>query len=353
MMKNAKIAGIGYYVPERVVTNEEIAPWVDVDGPWIEERTGIRERRYAKMGEETATTMGTIAAKIAIDRAGITPNDIDFIIFATMSADYIVPGCGVLLQRELGITGNEIGALDIRNQCSGFIYALAVADKFIKTGTYRNILVVAAERQSFNLDYSLRGRDSAIIFADGAGAVVLQPTDQPNEGILTTHLHADGTDAEELAIINPGSHGNYHLKKYKSQYLESEYNLVHPNTGPFEGQFIYPGVFKGYLVIKKAFQKFPEAIQEAIKTEGYSLSDVDFFVMHQANLRILEYIQKKLGLPDEKLWNNIQQYGNTTAASVPIALCEAWEAGRIRGGDLVCLAAFGSGFTWASALVRW
>ncbi|WP_199736795.1 3-oxoacyl-ACP synthase III family protein [Fibrisoma montanum] len=352
-MKNTKIAGIGYYVPERVVTNEEIAPWVDVDGPWIEERTGIRERRYAKVGEETATTMGTIAARIAIDRAGITPKDVDFIIFATMSADYIVPGCGVLLQRELGITSSEIGALDIRNQCSGFIYALSVADKFIKTGTYKNILVVAAERQSFNLDYSLRGRDSAIIFADGAGAVVLQPTDQPSEGILTTHLHADGTDAEELAIINPGSHGNYHLKKYKMQYLESEYNLVHPNTGPFEGQFIYPGVFKGYLVIKKAFQKFPEAIQEAIKTAGYSLGDVDFFVMHQANLRILEYIQKKLGLPDEKLWNNIQLYGNTTAASVPIALCEAWEAGRIREGDLVCLAAFGSGFTWASALIRW
>lgn len=352
-MLNSRIAGIGYYVPERVVPNDEIAPWMEIDGAWIEERTGIRERRYAKMGEETATTMGTAAARIAIERAGITPNDIDFIVFSTMSADYIVPGCGVLLQRELGIARHEVGALDIRNQCTGFIYALSVADKFIKTGTYRNILVVAAERQSFNLDYTLRGRDSAIIFADGAGAVVLQPTDQPNQGVLTTHLHADGTDAEELAVINPGSHGNYHLKKYKLQYLESEYNMVQPNEGPFEPQYIFPGVFKGYLVIKKAFQKFPEVILEAVKANGYQLDDIDFFVMHQANLRILEYVQKKLNLPDEKLWNNIQQYGNTTSASVPIALCEAWEAGKIRNGDLVCLSAFGSGFTWASALIRW
>lgn len=352
-MVKSKIAGIGYYVPERVVSNDELGPWVDVDGAWIEERTGIRERRYAKMGEETATTMGATAARIAIERAGIVPQDIDFIVFATMSADYLVPGCGVLLQRELGITRNEVGALDIRNQCTGFLYALSVADKFIQTGTYRNILVVAAERQSFGLDYSLRGRDSAIIFADGAGAVVLQPATQPNQGILTTHLHSDGTDAEELAVINPGSHGNHHLKKYKLQYLESEYNFIHPNTGPFEAQYIFPGVFKGYLVIKKAFQKFPEVIEEAIHANGYTLNDVDFFVMHQANLRILEYVQKKLDIPSEKIWNNIQQYGNTTSASVPIALCEAWEAGKIRRGDLICLAAFGSGFTWASILLRW
>ncbi|QJW88625.1 ketoacyl-ACP synthase III [Spirosoma taeanense] len=352
-MLNSKIAGIGYYVPERVVPNEEIAPWMDINGAWIEERTGIRERRYAKMGEETSTTMGAVASRIAIERAGITPNEIDFIVFATMSPDYPVPGCGVLLQRELGITNSEIGALDIRNQCSGFIYALSVADKFIRTGTYRNILVVAAERQSFNLDYTLRGRDSAIIFADGAGAVVMQPTDKPGQGVLSTHLHSDGTDAEELSVINPGSHGNYHLKKYKSQYLESEYNFIQPNDGPFEAQYIFPGVFKGYLVIKKAFQKFPEVILKATRSNGYSLDDIDFFVMHQANLRILEYVQKKLNLPDEKIWNNIQQYGNTTAASVPIALCEAWEAGKIKEGSLVCLSAFGSGFTWASALIRW
>lgn len=251
-MKNTKIAGIGRYVPERIVINAEIAADLGITAAWIEERTGIRERRYAKAGEETTTTMGAIAARIAIERAGISPNDIDFIIFTTLTPDYIAPGCGVLLQRELGITKSNIGALDIRNQCSGFLYALSVADKFIKTGTYRNILLVASECMSFNLDFTLRGRESAIIFGDGAGAVVLQPTDTLGQGVLNTHLHADGTEAEELAIINPGSHGNYHLNKYKPQYLASEYNQIHPKNGPFEGQFIYPCIFKGYLVIKQA-----------------------------------------------------------------------------------------------------
>lgn len=352
-MINARIAGVGHYLPERIVPNSELTAGLEVDDAWVEERTGIRERRYAKSGEETTATLGAAAARIAIQRAGITAADVDFIIFATMSPDYYVPGCGVLLQRELGITSGEVGALDIRNQCSGFIYALSVADKFIRTGTYRNILVVGAERQSYNLDFSVRGRDVAVLFADGAGAIVLQPTDQPGVGILSSHLHADGTDAEDLSIINPGSHGNYHLNKYKPQYLNAENNYVHPNPGPFEGQHIYSAIFKGYLVIKKAFQKFPEAILEAVQANGYELGDVDFFVMHQANLRILEYVQRKLKLPDEKLWTNIQQYGNTTSASIPIVLGELWEADRLRAGQLICLSAFGSGFTWASALIRW
>lgn len=352
-MKNTKIAGIGRYVPERIVANAEIAEGLGIAADWIEARTGIQARRYAKAGEETTTTMGAIAARIAVERAGIALSDIDFIIFTTLTPDYIAPGCGVLLQRELGITHSHIGALDIRNQCSGFLYALTVADQFIKTGTYSNILLVASERMSFNLDFTVRGRESAIIFGDGAGAVVLQPTEQPRQGILNTHLHADGTEAEELAIINPGSHGNYHLDKYKPQYLTSEYNQIQPNPGPFEGQFIYPCIFKGYMVIKQAFQKFTEAIHEAVDHAGYPLEAVDLFVMHQANLRILEYLQKKLSIPDEKIFNNIQQYGNTTAASIPIALCEAWEAGKVQQGDLICLAAFGSGFTWASVLLRW
>ncbi len=323
-MINSRIAGVGHYLPERIVTNDEIAPGMDVDSAWIEERTGIRERRFAKSGEETATTLGAAAARIAIERAGLTPADIDFIVFATMSADYQVPGCGVLLQRELGITRSEIGALDIRNQCSGFLYALSVADKFVKTGTYQNILVVGAERQSFNLDYSVRGRDVAVLFADGAGAVVLQPTSEPNRGILSTHLHSDGTHAEELSIINPGSHGNYHFNKYKPQYLNAENNFVHPNDGPFEPPYLFAGIFKGMQVIKKAFEKFPEVICEAVRTNGYTLDDVDFFVMHQANMRIVDYVQRKMKLPDEKLWNNIQRYGNTTSASVPIVLSELW-----------------------------
>lgn len=352
-MMNARIAGIGHYLPERIVPNEELAGRMNVNSAWIEERTGIRERRFAKPGEETAATMGAAAARIAIERAGLTPNDIDFIVFATMSADYLVPGCGVLLQRELGITHLEIGALDIRNQCSGFLYALSVADKFIKTGTYRNILVVGAERQSFNLDYSARGRDVAVLFADGAGAVVLQPTQQPGRGILSTHLHSDGTHAEELSIINPGSHGNYHFAKYKPQYLDAENDFVYPNDGPFELPYLFTGVFNGMKVIKKAFEKFPDVICEAVRANGYGLNDVDFFVMHQANLRIVEYVQRTMKLPAEKLWNNIQRYGNTTSASVPIALSELWEAGKIKDDHLICLSAFGSGFTWASALIRW
>lgn len=352
-MMNSRIAGVGHYLPKHVVTNEEIAPVMEVDSAWIEERTGIRERRFAKAGEETPATMGATAARIAIERAGITPDDIDFIVFATMSADYLVPGCGVLLQRELGITSSEIGALDIRNQCSGFLYALSVADKFIKTGTYRNILVVGAERQSCNLDFSARGRDVAMLFADGAGAVVLQPTHQPGQGILSTHLHSDGTHAEELSLINPGSHGNYHFKKYKPQYLNAENDFIYPNNGPFEPPYLFTGVFKGFLVIKKAFEKFPAVIREAVYANDTPLDAVDLFVLHQANGRILEYVQRSMHIPDEKLWTNIQHYGNTTSASVPIALSELWEAGKISEGNLLCLAAFGSGFTWASALIRW
>ena len=352
-MINSRIAGVGHYLPERIVTNDEIAAGMGVNSAWIEERTGIRERRYAKSGDETPASMGAAAARIAIERAGITPNEVDFIVFATMSADYLVPGCGVLLQRELGITHGEIGALDIRNQCSGFLYALSVADKFIKTGTYRNVLVVGAERQSCNLDFSVRGRDVAVLFADGAGAVVLQPTSQPGRGILSTHLHSDGTHAEELSIINPGSHGNYHFNKYKPQYLNAENNFVHPNSGPFEPPYLFTGVFKGFLVLKKAFEKFPAVICEAVCFNNLTLNDVNTFVLHQANGRILEYVQRSMNIPDEKLWTNIQHYGNTTAASIPIALSELWETGKIQDDHVLCLAAFGSGFTWASALVRW
>ena len=352
-MINSRIAGVGHYLPERIVTNDEIAPGMGVDSAWIEERTGIRERRFAKAGEETPATMGAIAARIAIERAGIAAKEVDFIVFATMSADYLVPGCGVLLQRELGITHGEIGALDIRNQCSGFLYALSVADKFIKTGTYRNILVVGAERQSFNLDFSVRGRDVAVLFADGAGAVVLQPTDEAGRGILSTHLHSDGTHAEELSIVNPGSHGNYHFNKYKPQYQDAENNFIYPNNGPFEPPYLFTGVFKGFLVLKKAFEKFLAVICEAVCANNLTLDTVDVFVLHQANGRILEYVQRTMNIPDEKLWNNIQRYGNTTSASIPIALSELWEAEKIQPGHVLCLAAFGSGFTWASALVRW
>ncbi|MFN8353016.1 MAG: beta-ketoacyl-ACP synthase III [Spirosomataceae bacterium] len=355
-MKNSKIAGIGYYVPERVVTNQELIKVMDTSDEWIQERTGIQERRYAQKHHETSTTMGVKAAEIAIQRAGITKDDIDFIIFATLSPDYYFPGCGVLLQREMGITHNEVGALDIRNQCSGFVYGLSIADQFVKTGMYKNVLLVGAEMHSMGLEFSTRGRNVSVIFGDGAGAVVIQPTDKEGQGILTTHLHADGTHAEQLAMINPGSHGGYHFDKMGVEidfgYPDVEFGEIFVTQGMLDNAQLYPNM-DGQLVFKTAVVKFPQVIAEALQKTGLQPSDIDLFVPHQANLRISEFVRMKLGLPPEKVWNNIQKYGNTTAASIPIALCEAWEAGKVKEGDLVCLAAFGAGFTWGSALIRW
>ena len=355
-MLNSRIAGMGYYVPERVVTNFDLEKVMDTTDAWIQERTGIVERHYGKRREETSTTMGARAAEIAIARAGIQKEDLDFIIFATLSPDYYFPGCGVLLQRELGITKKEMGALDIRNQCSGFIYALSIADQFIKTGMYKNILIVGAEVHSMGLDFSTRGRNVTSIFGDGAGAAVLQPCSEAGRGVLTTHLHADGTYAEKLALINPGAHGGYHARRAGEDvdfgYPDVEYGEFFVTEKMLEEGMFYP-VMEGQFVFKLAVQKFPEVIQEALNKTGLSTSDINLFVPHQANLRISQFVQHKLGLRDDQVWNNIQRFGNTTAASIPIALCEAWENGAVKEGDLVCLAAFGSGFTWGSALIRW
>lgn len=348
-----KIAGIGKYLPKRVVTNHELTTYMDTTNEWIIERTGIEERRYAEKHKESTTTMAAAAARIAIERAGITPEDIDFIIFATLSPDYYFPGCGVLLQRELGLTKTEIGALDIRNQCTGFVYGLSVADQFIKTGMYKNILLVGSEMHSMGLDFSDEGRAVTVIFGDGAGAVVLQPTEKENQGILNTVLHSDGTHAEELAMINPGSHGGYHLGTEKFGYPDpSVPGGVFITQKMVDDNLLTPNM-TGQLVFKNAVVKFPEVIKEGLAKAGLVKEDIDLLVPHQANLRISQFVQKVMGLPDEKVVNNIQKYGNTTAASIPIALCEAYEDGRIKEGDLVCLAAFGSGFTWGSVLVRW
>jgi 3-oxoacyl-[acyl-carrier-protein] synthase-3 len=349
----SKIAGIGHYVPERIVKNEELAKHMDTSNEWIIERTGIEERRYALKHEETPTTMGVIASKIAIERAGIQPEDVDFIIFATLSPDYYFPGCGVLLQRALGITKTEIGALDIRNQCSGFVYGLSVADQFIRSGMYKNILLVGSEMHSMGLDFSDEGRAVTVIFGDGAGAVVLQPTEEEGKGVLVTCLHSDGTHAEELAMINPGSHGGYHLGTEKYGYpLQDTLGGVFVTQKMVDDNLLTPNM-TGQLVFKTAVVKFPEVIKEALAKTGLTSEDIDLLVPHQANLRISQFIQKVMRLPDEKVINNIQKYGNTTAASIPIALSEAWENGRVKDGDLICLAAFGSGFTWGSALIRW
>lgn len=349
-MFRSKIAGIGMYVPDEIVSNNDLTKLMDTSDAWIQERTGIKERRYAKRFEDTTATMGIEAAKIAIERAGLTPNDIDFIIFATLSPDYYFPGCGVLVQRALKI--KEVGALDVRNQCSGFIYGLSVADQFIKTGMYKNVLLIGSEVHSYGLDFTTRGRNVSVIFGDGAGAVVLQPTEDENRGVLSTHLHSDGSEAELLSMINPG----FHAGKY-----DAEKRLAAPDQ-PYGGLFItkelvdkedvYPNM-DGQAVFKKAVVKFPEVIMEALNANNLQPGDISLLIPHQANLRISQFVQHKLKLRDDQVYNNIQKFGNTTAASIPIAMCEAWEEGKIKNGDLICLAAFGSGFTWGSALLRW
>lgn len=349
-MPHSKIAGIGMYVPSNVVTNQDLMKYMDTSDEWIQERTGIKERRFAHRTKETTTTMGIEAAKIAIERAGITPQDIDFIVFATLSPDYYFPGCGVLVQRAMKM--KEIGALDVRNQCSGFVYALSVADQFIKTGMYKNILVIGSEKHSFGLDFSTRGRNVSVIFGDGAGAVVLQPTEETKKGILSTHLHSDGESAEILAMYNPGTHANYWTDQQYASFDDAEIGEMFMSHAMIDNAQNFP-FMDGPTVFKKAVVKFPEVIVEALTANGYQPKDINMLIPHQANLRIAQFVQQKLGLRDDQVYNNIQHYGNTTAASVPIALCEAWEKGLVKDGDLVCLAAFGSGFTWASALLHW
>lgn len=338
------------YIPENVVTNNDLLKYMDTSDEWIQERTGIKERRYAHRTKETTATMGVEAAKIAIERAGITPKDIDFIVFATLSPDYYFPGCGVLVQRALKL--NEIGALDVRNQCSGFVYALSVADQFIKTGMYKNILVIGSEKHSFGLDFSTRGRNISVIFGDGAGAVVLQPTEKEGQGILSTHLHSDGEAAEILAMYNPGTHANHWVDQKLADFNEAEIGEMFMSHAMIDQAQNFP-FMDGPAVFKKAIVKFPEVIIESLEKNRFTPKDLSLLIPHQANLRIAQFVQQKLGLRDDQVYNNIQKYGNTTAASIPIALCEAWEQGKVKEGDLICLAAFGSGFTWASALLKW
>jgi 3-oxoacyl-[acyl-carrier-protein] synthase-3 len=334
-MFQSKITGLGFYVPDNVVTNDDLSKIMDTNDEWIQERTGIQERRHIIRGEDTTTSMGVKAAKIAIERSAISNDDIDFIVFATISPDYYFPGPGVELQKELGM--KTIGALDIRNQCSGFVYALSVADQFIKTGMYKNILVVASEVQSLGLDMTTRGRGVSVIFGDGAGAAVLSRSNDDSR-ILSTHLHSEGEHAKELAVLAPGMGGRWVT------------DILADNNPDDESYYPY---MNGQFVFKHAVVRFSEVINEGLQANNLQVSDIDMLIPHQANLRISQFIQKKFGLTDDQVFNNIQKYGNTTAASIPIALTEAWEQGKIKKGDTVVLAAFGSGFTWASAIIKW
>ncbi|MDV2458483.1 3-oxoacyl-ACP synthase [Elizabethkingia anophelis] len=340
-MKKSVIKGFGYYVPEKVVTNDDLAKLMTTNDEWITERTGIKQRHYRKNindAEETTAYLGLQASKKAIESAGITAKDIDYIVFATLSPDYYFPRCGVLLQEMLGC--DTIGALDVRNQCSGFVYAMSVADAFIKVGQYKNILVVGAEIHSFGLDFTDRGRGVSVIFGDGAGAIVLSASEDDSvQGILATNMHSEGKYADELCTKFPGTKYGWSVR------LKNE-----PDAIPDEE--IYPHM-NGNFVFKHAVTRFPETIHEALEKAGKKVEDLDLLIPHQANKRIAQYVQQQLGLPDEKVMVNIEKYGNTTAASIPIALSEAIEEGRMKRGDLVCLSAFGSGFTWGSVLFEY
>ena len=335
-MFNSKIIGVGKYLPKNVVSNADLEKTMDTSNEWIVERTGIQERRHIKKGDnDGVATMGVKASIIALERSNINAQDIDLILLATLSPDYYFPGSGVLVQDALEIP--DCPAMDIRMQCSGFVYALATADQFIKTGMYKNVLVIGSEYHSGGLDMTSRGRNVSVIFGDGAGAVVMTRTENNKEGILSSHLHSEGKHAKELSLIGP-------------------------NTGRWVPEIIaendpedisYYPYMNGQFVFKNAIVRFTEVINEGLKKTGWSANEIGMLIPHQANLRIAQFVQKKFGLSDDQVYNNIQRYGNTTAASIPIALTEAWEEGKIVPGTKVVLAAFGSGFTWGSVMIQW
>lgn len=334
-MYSSKVTGMGYYVPDNIVTNADLSKMMDTDDEWIQERTGIKERRWVKEGSDDSTgTMGAKAARIAIERAGLSKDDIDFIIFATLSPDYFFPGNGVLIQDMLDMP--TVGALDVRNQCSGYVYSLSVADQFIKTGMYKNVLVIGSEYHSGALDKTTRGRGLAVLFGDGAGAAVLSRCEEPSKGILSTHLHSQGEHAEVLTVKAPS------IRHWVPAIIKGG-----------EEDTSYHPFMDGQKVFKNAIVRFSEAINEGLEANNYTAEDIDMFIPHQANLRITQFVQKRFKLSDDQVYSNIQKYGNTTAASIPIAMCEAWEQGKIKDGDLVVIAAFGSGFTWGSVVIRW
>ena len=331
---NSRILGLGHHLPERVVTNQDLTRLMDTSDEWIQQRTGIRERRF--ISEDTGgSDLGAVAAREALRTAGVAAADLDLILLGSLSPDVDFPGTASFLQRNLGVRGMPV--MDVRNQCSGFLYLLAVGDKFVRTGGARYVLCVGAETHSTGLDLSTEGREVAVIFGDGAGAVVLGPEADSRRGILSTHLHSEGRYAEKLMVEPPTS-------RQSPRVSEDMLNVP--------GSRLWPHM-EGRYVFKHAVQRFPEVIQEALAANGYTLADLDLLIPHQANLRISQLVAMGLELPEEKVFNNIQRYGNTTAASIPIALHEALESGRIRPGALVCLAAFGAGFTWGAALMRW
>jgi 3-oxoacyl-[acyl-carrier-protein] synthase-3 len=331
-LRRVRITGTGMYVPPEVYTNKDLEKMMDTSDEWIQQRSGIKERRFAKEGVG-ASDLAVPAAKAALDMAGLKPTDIDMVIFASLTPDYYFPGPGVFLQDKLGM--GTTPALDVRNQCSGFIYGLSCGHLFVASGQYDRVLLIGAETHSRALDFTTRGRDVAVLFGDGAGAVVLEASKDPECGILTTHLHSEGAHRDHLKVQFPS-------------------NLQWPYIKPenLEDGGVFPKM-DGKLVFKHAVSRMPEVIDEALTANHLTPDDISLFVFHQANIRITEAAMKSLGQPMEKSFNNIDRYGNCSAASIPMCLAEAERAGRLKKKDLVCMASFGAGFTWASAVIRW
>lgn len=333
----SEILSVGMYVPPKVVTNHDLSQLMETSDEWIQQRSGIKERRW--VDDATCTTdLALKAVEAAIQKAGIAKEEIELIVFATLSPDHDFPGAGCFLQTKLGLSG--CASLDIRQACSGFIYGMSVADQFIKTGMYKTVLLVGAEIHSKGLDKTTRGRDVAVLFGDGAGAMILRRSEVDGKTaqsrILSTHLHADGQHAHDLWLPAPGVN------------LGPE-RITH---GMIDEGLQYPKM-NGKKVFSHAIRRMTEVLHEGLAANKLSLEDVDLFVFHQANLRINEMLANEAKIPPEKVFNTIQKYGNTTAATIPIGLSEAEVAGKLKKGMLVASAAFGSGFTWGSALYRW
>ena len=331
-MPNPYISGTGFYLPPRIVTNDELSSYMDTTDEWIQERTGIKERRYVEKGVGPSD-LAIPATEQALKAAGLTVSDIDFIIFATSTPDFYAPGSGCVLQEKMGF--NEIGALDIRVQCSGFIYGLSIAEQYIRTGNFKNILLIGAEVQSTAMNLTDEGRDTAIIFGDGSGAAIISATEE-NKGILSTHMHSEGKYLKELWLEAPASNAGH--PRITREVLDEGKQFLKMN---------------GKEVFRHAITRFPEVINEALEANNLTSENINLLIPHQANLRITQMVQKRLGLSNDQVFSNIHKYGNTTAATIPIALAEAFNEGRIKEGDILVLAAFGAGFTWSSAIMKW
>jgi 3-oxoacyl-[acyl-carrier-protein] synthase-3 len=333
VMRSVRVAGTGMYVPPRVVTNNDLTKLMDTTDEWIQQRSGIVERHHVDAGMGPAE-LAFEAAKIALANAKLVPEDIDAILVASLSPQHDFPGISCFLQDHLGIAGCP--AMDVRCQCTGFLYALQVGELYVGSGQYDRVLVVGTEVHSTALDFTTRGRDVAVLFGDGAGALILEPSPEPERGILSVHTHAEGKYAKKLWIEAPGSS-----------------IWPHRITHELIDQGRHFPYMEGRLVFKHAIERMPEAIEEVLSHNKVQLGDVDLFLFHQANLRINQFVAQKLGIPEERTYNNIQKYGNCSAASIPMLLHECAMAGRLKDGDLIAMAGFGSGFTWGSALIRW